>query len=237
MRLGVLSEAAPLAPAPKPRYHAARIAVNRCTGKHLLDKPPLAIVKLGDMEKSGEKDQTFLLTTPAQWKAFSHPLRQAILQQLAAGGDQTNEELATALNTASGKLYFHTKRLLDAGLITLASTRQKRAITEKLYRNTATRFVAPPPEKSGDSPPLRDAIAAGLSLYESVWHESGGLPNALELGFHLVLPQEPAMRKSLAARLLALFDEFKEASTDDTDAVPVALTVLLHDVAMKGKPE
>ena len=179
---------------------------------------------------------SLLWSTSAQWKAFAHPLRQAILARLATHGDQTNEELAVALGVASGKLHFHTVRLLDAELITLAATRQKGAITEKLYRATATRFVAPPAQKGGNTPPLRNAVAAGLSLYESSWRESGGLPDALELGFHLVLPQTVEARRRFAARLRALFDEFQTESVADESATPVALTMLLHDVA-KGNPE
>jgi len=37
----------------------------------------------------------------------------------------TNEELAHELGVPSGKLYVHTKKLLDAGLIISAGSRQK----------------------------------------------------------------------------------------------------------------
>lgn len=188
------------------------------------------------MEKQGEYEtpDEFCLDTPARLKAFSHPTRLAILEQLAASSLQTNEELAAALAIASGKLYFHTKRLLDAGLIEPAGTRQKGPITEKLYRATAARYVLPPLVKGGDAPPLARTIAAALSLYESTWAETGGLPGSLEWGFALVLPHSPERRREFVQRLRAVFDDFREGS-DDPDAALLALSVLLHDVPMPPK--
>ena len=113
----------------------------------------------------------FEMQTPAQWKAFSHPLRLRILEELA-DQPRTNEELAAALGEQSGKLYFHTKKLLDAGLIVLDSTRQKGPITEKLYKSVARRFTAPAPVKGGSTPPLAPYLVAGLDLYRSVWLET-----------------------------------------------------------------
>ena len=168
---------------------------------------------------------TFEMQTPEQWKAFSHPLRLRILEELA-GEPRTNEELAAALGELSGKLYFHTKKLLDAGLIVLDSTRQKGPITEKLYRAVARRFTAPTPVKGGKTPPLELYLAAGLDLYRSAWAETSG--ELAELGFHLVLPLEPERRAEFAVRVRALFEDFKAAGSEAQDAQKTALTVVLH---------
>ena len=190
------------------------------------------------MEKQGdtENDDTFVLSSPMQWKAFSHPTRRAILTQLNVAGAQTNEELASALGMASGKLYFHTKRLLDAALIEPAGTRQKGPITEKLYKAKVARFVVPPPQKGGTTPPLADVVAAGLALYEATWERTSGLPGALELGFHMVLPQSPERRRDFARRLRSLFDDFREGS-GGMDGMPLAVIVLIHDVAVPRQAE
>ena len=87
------------------------------------------------------------------------------------GTEKTNEELATALGVASGKLYFHTKKLLDAGLIELARTREKGPVTEKLYRRSVREFRIPIVE-DGSAPPLANLIANGLSVYENTWRQS-----------------------------------------------------------------
>jgi DNA-binding transcriptional ArsR family regulator len=169
----------------------------------------------------------FELRTPAQWKAFSHPLRLRILERLA-GDALTNEELAAALGERSGKLYFHTKRLLDAGLIVLDRTRQKGPITEKLYRAAARRFLAPPPTLDGDAPPLETALVSALDLYRSDWQESGGLPGELQMGFHMTLPLDEKTRREFARRVKALFEGFQASGSDAPDARRVSLGVLIH---------
>lgn len=172
------------------------------------------------------------MQTPEQWKAFSHPLRLRILELLAEEA-RTNEELAAALGEQSGKLYFHTKKLFDAGLIVLDRTRQKGPITEKLYRAVACRFLAPTPVKGGSTPPLERAIAAGLDLYRASWAITGGLAGQSELGFHLVLPMGPERRADFIARVRALFDDFQAEELNTPGAEVIALTVLMHSVDKK----
>ncbi len=172
-------------------------------------------------------ERIFEMQTPGQWKAFSHPLRLRILELLVKEAS-TNEELAAALGEQSGKLYFHTKKLLDAGLIVLDSTRQKGPITEKLYRAVARQLVLPTPVKGGKSPPLEATLLSGLALYRSAWEDTGGLTGHTELGYHLVLPLEPERRRQFSARLQALAVEFKDAASDAPTAEPAALTLFLH---------
>lgn len=181
-----------------------------------------------------ETEQPLEMQTPDQWKAFSHPLRLRILELLAEDA-RTNEELATLLGEQSGKLYFHTKKLLDAGLITLESTRQKGPITEKLYKAVARQFTAPAPVKSGPVPPLAGLVTLGLDFYRTVWEETGGLPDQYEFGGHLVLPLEPERRREFVERVQALFDDFKASGSEASDAKKVALTVLIHEADMPKK--
>ena len=181
-----------------------------------------------------ETSDVFELQTPAQWKAFSHPLRLRILEQLADDA-LTNEELARALGEQSGKLYFHTRRLLDAGLIVLDRTRQKGPITEKLYRAAARRFVAAPPTLDGDIPPLETALTSALALYRRDWRESGGLPGELQLGFHLTLPLDLEARCEFAGRIQALLDDFQTSGSDAPDARRVSLGVLIHSCGTTGR--
>lgn len=170
------------------------------------------------------------LTTTAHWKAVAHPLRVSILGLLTEAA-QTNEELARALNVESGKLYFHTRRLLEAGLIEMVETRQKGPITEKLYRAVARAFTTAAPEKGGDAPTFDTMLTAALELYRATWRESGGLADETELAFHLVLPHRPKRRREFVERLRRLCDDFqKEASPDAPNARPLAISVLLHGI-------
>lgn len=176
----------------------------------------------------GPKDH-FEMETPTQWKAFSHPLRLRILKLLAEEA-HTNEELAAALGEKSGKLYFHTKKLLDAGLIILESTRQKGPNTEKFYRAVARRFTAPTPVRDGTTPRLETMLGLALELYRSAWQESSGLIQQTEFGFHLILPLDPLRRAEFVARLQALRNDFKASGSAVPDSQPVVLTVLMHSL-------
>ncbi len=148
--------------------------------------------------------------------------------KLLAGKAHTNEELAAVLGEKSGKLYFHTKRLLDAGLIILESTRQKGPNTEKFYRAIARKFIAPIPVSDGVTPRLERMLRLALELYRRAWQESSGLTQQTEFGFHLVLPLDPLRRAEFVARLQALRDDFKASGSTADGAHPVVLTVLMH---------
>lgn len=176
------------------------------------------------------------LQTPTQWKAVSHPLRVGILRLLVDKA-HTNEELACALNVASGKLYFHTKRLLEAGLIVPAGTRPKGPLIEKLYTAVARTFVAPrtgpyPPDGK-NAAPLIALLQSGMELYQTTWEITSGLPDDLHYGFSLLLPQSPEKRREFVSRLQSLFNDFKnnaDASADALNSRAVSLNVLMHSV-------
>jgi DNA-binding transcriptional ArsR family regulator len=202
---------------------------------------PYAIVNYGNLLFYGSvMMESQAMGSADQWKAVSHPLRIGILGLLAREA-LTNEELAKALGVASGKLYFHTKKLLDAGLIAPAGTRQKGPLTEKLYRAVARRLTLPEPVKGGEAPPLEPVLLAAVELYRATWHETGGLHGQTEGGYHLVLPHTPERRREFIERLQALVQDFQESAAapdapDAPDATPLALTVLLHAVPTPPPP-
>jgi DNA-binding transcriptional ArsR family regulator len=178
-----------------------------------------------------EIQETLTLSTQAQWKAVSHPLRLAILKTLIER-EQTNEELARALRKPSGQLHYHTRTLLDAGLIRQVATRDRGHLTEKLYRAVARSWRAAPPTLGGESPPLLEAIQAGLDLYRASWDEAGDALSP-QMGFHLVLPRSVEKQNELIDKIRALFAEFQTPTTPDGSESTLALTVLLHSTPEK----
>ncbi|MDQ2798620.1 MAG: winged helix-turn-helix domain-containing protein [Armatimonadota bacterium] len=173
--------------------------------------------------------EDFDVETPQHWKALSHPLRVQALRLLGER-PMTNEELAAALGVQSGKLYFHTKRLLDAGMIALVEMRQKGAITEKVYRAVARRYLAPPLAKGENAPALEPCLLAALDLYRSAWQEMERLPEGAELGFHLIVPMTPERQREFVRQVQALSEDFRASESDAADAQPVSLAVLLHSL-------
>jgi DNA-binding transcriptional ArsR family regulator len=106
------------------------------------------------------------LTTPAQVKAISHPVRTTILGLLHERA-ATVTELAVALERPKSTVAHHVKVLAENGLVRVVKTRRVRAIEERFYGRAARMFyigVERTPE--GDELP-RDfndfEIAAGES--------------------------------------------------------------------------
>ena len=78
---------------------------------------------------------------PDQLKALGHPLRLRVLELLADSRPLTNHELAGALGIDPGRLHFHVRMLLRAGLIELAEGGRGR---QKPYRAIAQRLRISP---------------------------------------------------------------------------------------------
>jgi DNA-binding transcriptional ArsR family regulator len=182
------------------------------------------------MAESKQERPTMLLDTPARLKAISHPLRLGILRVLDEG-ELTNEELAKALNVASGKLYFHTMKLLEVGMIELAGTRQKGPLTEKLYRAAISGFLAPDEDRSKAyfSAPLQ----AALDLYRNTWNEIGD-PHGV-VAYHYLTNHTPENEAKLVKRLFELTDEFQALSVpaDTPGSRQVSLMFLMHGLSPK----
>ncbi len=171
-----------------------------------------------------------VIRTAEQWKAFSHPLRLGILRLLGSKA-MTNEELATALGVAGGKLHFHTRLLLRAGLIEPDGTRQKGPITEKLYRTVSQRFSLDPGSVSGEDAPLESVVSAGLALYRESCRANPGLTGELQLGYHYAVRAPKQKSRELALAMQALVEDFitdVRTMEDDLSTRPISFTILLH---------
>ncbi len=93
------------------------------------------------------------LSEPAQVKALSHPLRNAILGLLHERAASVTE-LAVALERPKSTVAHHVRVLRDAGLVQVVRTRRVRAIDERFYGRTARMFyVAVERDAAGDQLP------------------------------------------------------------------------------------
>lgn len=141
------------------------------------------------------------VSTPEEFKALGHPLRQRLLFLLGER-PATVSQLAVALDTRKGNVAHHLKVLRSADLVEPAETRQVRGGTEQYYRRTARRI-----EIADAQPGPADAMLRAVSQEFS---EAPGDP-LLALR-HLRLTQEQAER--LHDTLLALVSETEEAEDD-----------------------
>lgn len=169
------------------------------------------------------------LPNPDAWKAIVHPLRLGILGILGKS-ERTNEELASELGVASGKLHFHTMKLLKAGLIEPAGTRKKGPITEKLYRRTAHQFTVPM-FTDGERSPLGHFISNALALYEKSW-ESEKLTLAKQFGFHQIYFVTEETRERIYRQLREIMTDVEASSVDAETPTAALFSVsgLAHEV-------
>ncbi len=94
-------------------------------------------------------------------KILTDPTRLAILESLHEPRSVT--EVADLLEVPRTRLYHHINLLEDHGLIRVASTRQKGALSEKLYEPAAASYVPGPDLMESTNPVERvDAAIAGI---------------------------------------------------------------------------
>jgi len=173
------------------------------------------------------------LSSPEAWKAVVHPLRRGILGILGKA-ERTNEELAKELGVASGKLHFHTMKLLKAGLIEPAGTRKKGPITEKMYRRTSHQFTVPM-FTDGERSPLGHFLSNALALYEKSW-EGGSLTLEHQLGFHQMYFVTEETRRRIYGQLREIMQDVEANSVDPDTATAKLFSVsaLAHEVSGDG---
>jgi DNA-binding transcriptional ArsR family regulator len=95
------------------------------------------------------------LTTPAQVKALSHPLRTTILGLLHERAASVTE-LALATGRPKSTVAHHVKVLAEAGLVQVVRTRRVRAIEERFYGRTARLFYVVAEDAGGGDELPRD---------------------------------------------------------------------------------
>ena len=101
----------------------------------------LVYVEMGCNSSPPDYDlaERIALTTPAQVRAISHPLRTTILGLLHERA-ATVTELSVAVGRPKSTVAHHVKVLNEAGLVHVVRTRQVRAIEERFYGRTARMF-------------------------------------------------------------------------------------------------
>jgi DNA-binding transcriptional ArsR family regulator len=181
--------------------------------------------------------ERFEVRTTRQWKALSHPLRVHVLRLLQ---DQplTNEELAKRLGVESGKLYYHTKHLLNSGLIELVETRAKGPITEKVYRALAKSYVAVemPDPAEAVSPPFEGWITNAMWVYRQSWKNDPEAVQQQSAGYHFLVHLTPEKAGEFSRQVTKLAFEFEQADRADPTLPRYSLGMIFNRV-IENEPE
>ena len=159
-----------------------------------------------------------------QAETLLKPQRIEVLRQLAE--PRTCNEVAARLGQTPQRVYYHVKRLVEAGLVEQVADRKVRAITEGIYQASARSYWLSPRlvGRLGVSDrPAQDAMSLGylLDLMEEVQADVGALDRTLELpsvgiaGHLRVRPEErEQFLDDLQTMLQALFTRYGGAEGD-----------------------
>lgn len=145
------------------------------------------------------------LTTPAQVRAISNPLRTTVLSLLHERA-ATVTELATAVGRPKSTIAHHVKFLAETGLVRVVRTRRVRAVEERFYGRSARMFYVAV-EQGAEDPDL----PADFNDFEVAARESAAAFRDRRLwGFirHARLPEERAAE--FWERMAALVKEFDQ---------------------------
>ncbi|EST30219.1 ArsR/SmtB family transcription factor [Streptomyces roseochromogenus] len=153
------------------------------------------------------------ISTPEQFAALAHPLRQRLLFALTHEA-ATISQLAVRLGVAKGSVAHHLKTLHAAGLVHITETRKVRGGTEHYYRRTGRRLRVAEP-RTADRAALLNAVAQEVDRSPE--------DHLLSLR-HLRLSPERARR--LRATLAELVDGAEE---DDTDQPVHGVLVVMYE--------
>ncbi|WP_091451061.1 ArsR/SmtB family transcription factor [Actinokineospora iranica] len=158
-----------------------------------------------------------------QAEALLKPQRVEVLRQLAEPRSCT--EVASRLDQTPQRVYYHVKKLVEAGVVTLVSERKVRGINEGVYQATARSYWLSPRLVGSVGTRLHDdkrGLGYLLDLVEEVQQDIAGLdrtaPDLPSLGVSgaIRVPPErrPEFLEDLKSTLQDLFSRYGGAEGD-----------------------
>ncbi|GAA3886850.1 hypothetical protein GCM10022243_59540 [Saccharothrix violaceirubra] len=159
-----------------------------------------------------------------QAEALLKPQRIEVLRQLAQPRSCT--EVATVLDQTPQRVYYHVKRLVEAGLATQVDARRVRGVTEGVYQAAARSYWLSPGLVGRLGPDrVRDELSLGhlLDLAERVQSDIAALdrtrPELPSLGVSGEIRVRPEARAEFFAELRStLQDLFSRYGAPEGDA-------------------
>ena len=174
------------------------------------------------------------LESTDQLDELAHRVRGPLLRRLRT--PHSAAELAAELDVPVTRLYHHLKVLESAGLIEVVATRRVGAALERRYRAVARGFRVGP-DAVRDNTDLARSLAAVLDSTRSDLVgavESGTAEDVAIWSLRLRLAEPD--RIELVERLDAVLSEFRERSTDDSDAEETALFAVAFPIPNDAAP-
>lgn len=165
-----------------------------------------------------------------QAEALLKPQRVEVLRQLAE--PRTCSEVAERLGQTPQRVYYHVKRLVEAGLVDQVSERKVRGISEGIYQAGARSYWLSPRlvGRIGGLRKVRDELSLGylLDLMEEVQADIAGLdrtaPELPSIGLSGEIHVPPERRQEFLAELQTMLqDLFTRYGGAEGDAFKLAV--------------
>src|SRR5215831_18888195 len=175
-----------------------------------------------------ERQPAFEITTPAQQRAYFHPVRMKILNFLTRER-LTISQTAERLKVHPANITHHFRVLQGAGLIRLVEERDIGRVIEKYYEAVATLFNIRPPEGSVKSVNkkvlsfLRDDLSANIELLKA--DDSQDLIGQIETAR---IDRKTFM--AFAKRLRSLIVEFENTACKEGTTYALNLSLYPHQL-------
>lgn len=159
---------------------------------------------------------------PEQLRALGHPLRLRVLDALNEGEALTNHALASRLGVDPGRLHFHVRLLLRAGLIELC---QVEGCREKPYRAAASTIrvaseLVSPGVARGAQAALLGSVERGLAAFSA-----DGRFRSAQLTARITPDQMRELVREVARKAAAL---------ENGAAEPLVITLFSHPPTDSG---
>jgi DNA-binding transcriptional ArsR family regulator len=198
---------------------------------------------------SFEPAPQFTITSLETLKVFSDPLRQQIIEALL-DGPKTVKQIASELEIAPTKLYYHVNLLEEHQLIRVTDTRIVSGIIEKHYQASARRFaieraLLTPGEVTGvlDAAldamldPIRAEIHRGLNSGLIDLSEDAPLTRKLKI-WREPSRLSPSQAEEFYKRLEALVQEYSAHlnEPENADCQPYTLIISIYPTQNPAKP-
>lgn len=187
------------------------------------------VVFIDNMATRNPRPATYWIDRPEQIRAVASPIRQEIVDRIAALGPITVHELARSLGRRRTAIYHHLKRLDRVGLIQAVESPCARGRPALLYETVAPRMrLARAARRPGNRAPLTKAGASaakqaardyGAGFLAPTWALEGPARN--HWFFRVVATPSPARLR----RINTLLDELAELvwTPDRNPGPPISL--------------
>ena len=197
---------------------------------------------------AGQPAPLHTITTLEALKVFSDPLRQQIIEALLDGA-KTVKQIASELELAPTKLYYHVNLLEEHGLIQVTETRIVSGIIEKHYTAAAheyyiERSLLTPGQNSGAEgleialdamiDPIRSEVQR--SIEQGLIDSAENAPEHRKFRMWRATGQlSPAQAAEFYDRLEKLVDEFNSGKDDSPDSLHYGMLIGIYPATSPKK--